>query len=142
MERLLTAAPTDWDEIYLRIKFSPIGQDFTPEKFLSTPVKKLFRILEYIVKHEELFFNYVSVSTAHLNNQLMWAFHGLGGGQGAPPSTTIEDFLPFPNAGKRQAGRSHENKTITPETREALRRVLKDGQLPYDIFLELYRGPR
>lgn len=137
----MTSAPTDWDEIYLRIKFSPIGSDFSVEKFLATPVRKIFRIIKHITKHEETFFNYASVSAAHLNNQLMWAFHGFGGG-GPPPRATVEDFLPFPDAARGKSGRSHEPRDITPETRTTLRRVLGEGRLSYDIFVELFRGPR
>lgn len=140
LQRLLSTPPTDWDEIYLRVKFSPIGADFTPERFLTTPIRKLFRILEYITEYEERFFNYASTSVAHLNNQLMWAFYGLGGGQGAAPTATYRDFLPFPEAGKRRS--SHEPAGVTEETRQALKRALGTGQLPYDIFVELYRGPR
>lgn len=99
------------------------------------------RILEYILVHEERFFNHASVSTAHLNNQLVWAFHGLGGG-GAAPTVSYEDFLPFPEARKRRTGQDQKPRDITPDTRDALRRALSSGQLPYDIFVELYRGPR
>lgn len=83
----------------------------------------------------------MSITTAHLNNQLMWAFYGLGGGEGAAPTATYRDFLPFPEAGKHRPGSSHEPAGLTDETRQALKRALSTGQLPYDIFVELYRGP-
>jgi hypothetical protein len=100
------------------------------------------RIVEYISLYEQRFFNHASVSAAHINNQLMWALYGLRGGEGAAPTATYIDFLPFPEAGKKGSGRSHEDRGVTAETKEALRRLLDSGQLPYDIFLELYRGPR
>lgn len=131
---------TNWDALYLRLKFSPLGTDFTPERFLATPVRTIFWLLEQITEYDMQRANVAAVSTAHLNNQLMWALYGFGGGKGPKPKATIQDFLPFPEAGKEKPNVVATGPTA--ETRAALRHALASGELPYDIFLTLWRGPQ
>lgn len=70
----------------------------------------------------------------------MWAIYGMGGGKGPKPQADYKDFLPFPEAQKRV--QSEADAAQLQETRAALQRALAKGTLPYDIFIELWRGPR
>lgn len=128
--------------MYIRLKLSPLGPDFTPERFLTTPVRTLGWLLERLSEHEQNQHNLASVSVAHLNNQLMWASYGMGGGKGPKPQAKVVDFLPFPEAAKpTQPNSIYTNKEALNLTRESLRRALSSGRIPYDIFITLWRGP-
>lgn len=135
---MLDSPPTDWDRMYLRIKFSPLGPDFSPERFLATPLRTLLWLIDEIIAYERNQHNIASIATAHLNTQVMWAVYGMGGGKGPKPQAKVQDFLPFPEGDKV---RPVETTALLTELRSALRSALGTGDLPYDIFVALWRGP-
>lgn len=123
----------------MRLKLSPLGGDFTPEAFLATPVKTLRWLVTKITEHEQYQYNLTAHGTAILNNQVMWALYGMGGGKGPKPKATYKDFLPFPEvlAAEESKIRSERLK----QTRKVLTQLLHTGELPYDIVLTLWQGP-
>lgn len=130
---------TDWDSLYVRLKLSPLGSDMTPESFLATPVRVIGWMLMKLNEHEQYQQNILAHGTAILNNQVMWAMYGMGGGKGPKPTTTYRDFLPFPEVAntQEQARKSSRMK----QTRKVLTELLQSGELPYNIVLALWHGP-
>ena len=96
-------------------------------------------LLQEVADHEQQRYNAMSLSTAYLNAQLIWALYGLNGGKGPKPKLKLQDFLPFPEAGKEK--RSPSSPTQLQATRVVLKRLLASGALPYPIFMQLYQGP-
>lgn len=133
---MLNSELTNWDDLYLRIKFSALGSDFTTDRFLATPIKTLLWLVEKITEHEQLQHNIAAIPVAHLNTQVTWALYGMGGGKGPKPRVGPKDFLPFPE-GTRPKTRVAD----LDATRASLKQALATGELPYDIFIALWRGP-
>lgn len=135
----LSAPETDWDSLYVRLKLSPLGADFSPESFLATPVRTLKWLVTKVTEHEQYQHNLTAHGTAILNNQVMWALYGMGGGRGSKPTATYKDFLPFPEVLAAEENRIKAQSL--QQTRKVLTQLLHAGELPYDIFLSLWQGP-
>lgn len=135
----LSAPETDWDTLYVRLKLSPLGSDFTPESFLATPVRTLKWLVSKVTEHEQYQHNLTAHGTAILNNQVMWALYGMGGGKGPKPKASYKDFLPFPEVLAAEENKA--KKARLNQTRKVLTQLLQTGELPYDIVLSLWQGP-
>lgn len=133
---------TNWDEVYIRIKLSPLGGDFNPQVFLATPVRIISWLLDQLNLHECRQQNAASISTAYLNHQLLWAIYGQGGGKGPKPTAKVKDFLPYPQTlSDSSKGPQGRGANVSEASRITLKRLLSAGLLPYDIFITLWRGP-
>ena len=82
--------------MYFRVRASPIGGDFTPARFLRTPISTIRWLLRQIDDHEHSQLNAQSASTAQLNALVVQVAHGFSGSKRPAPRVNARDFLPFP----------------------------------------------
>lgn len=83
--------------MYFRVRASPVGGDFTPQRFLRTPISTIRWLLRQIDDHERGHLNAQSVSTARLAATLVQIAHGFSGSKRPAPKVQAKDFLPFPD---------------------------------------------
>lgn len=143
-EATLAAPRSNWDQIYLRIRMSPIGADFPRERFLRTPISGIQDLLAYLDNEEQRRINLSSSSVAMLAYQVASIAFGMGG-QKPPAEMTTESFLPF--GGWKPAADlfSPEGDTPhpisspsrTPGLLDKLTRLLKQQRLPVHVYLDL-----
>lgn len=96
-EDTLRAPLADWDAVYFRVRSSAIGGDFTPERFLRTPISTIRWLLRQIDDHDCARANTHSVTTARLTGVLIQVAHGFSGSKRPAPKIQPREFLPFPD---------------------------------------------
>ena len=79
------------------MRSSPVGGDFTPERFLRTPISTIRWLLRQIDDLDRGRANTASVSTARLTAVLIQIAHGFSDSKRAAPKVHPRDFLPFPD---------------------------------------------
>jgi hypothetical protein len=136
-ERALKAELTDWDNIYLKIRMSPLGDDYPKEKFLRTPVQAIIPLLTHIDNEEQRANNISSLTTAKLCAQVLAIAHGMSGSKGKKPKIRVEDFLPFPDWSPDVEG----NKGPNEATKKILSMLIRERKLPMYIFVQLMSAP-
>lgn len=79
------------------MRASPVGSDFTPERFLRTPISTIRWLLRQIDDHDKGRANTESVTTARLATLVMQVAHGLSGSKRPAPKVKPQEFLPYPD---------------------------------------------
>ena len=74
-----------------------MGGDFTPERFVRTPVSTIRWLLRQIDDDERGRMNLGSLSTAKMTAILIQVAHGFSGSKRSAPNVAPHDFLPFPD---------------------------------------------
>lgn len=83
--------------MYFRVRASPVGGDFTPARFLRTPISTIRWLLQQIDDHEHAQLNASSAATARLSALVVQVAHGFSGSKRPAPKINARDFLPFPD---------------------------------------------
>jgi hypothetical protein len=83
--------------VYFRVRSSPVGGDFTPARFLRTPISTIRWLLRQIDDLERGNANTQSVTAARLTTVLIQIAHGYSGSKRPAPKVQPRDFLPFPD---------------------------------------------
>lgn len=96
-ETLLRTPLTDWDDIYFKLRASPLKDDFTRERFVRTPVSVIRWATKRALDHEQEQANLQALTTARLTATLIQIAHGFSGSKGPAPRLQVKDFLPFPD---------------------------------------------
>lgn len=138
-EQTLAYVPTDWGEVYLRLKASFMGSDFTPHRFLRTPITTLQAVLSYVEEYEELVHNIESSSTAQLTHYVLQIDHAhRHAGDPTPPPLNTKPgmFLPFP----KRAGSGDEIR-LKQKTIDILLELFKTRQIPIHVYSRLMHPP-
>ena len=79
------------------MRASAVGGDFTPERFVRTPISTIRWLLRQIEDDERGRMNMSSLSTAKMTAILIQIAHGFSGSKRSAPKTAPRDFLPFPD---------------------------------------------
>lgn len=79
------------------MRASPVGGDFTPTRFVRTPISTIRWLLRQIDDEDRARLNMQSMTTAKLNALLVQIAHGFSGSKRPAPKTTPRAFLPFPD---------------------------------------------
>lgn len=124
----LASKPFDTAHLYYQLKFSPFGSDYTEERFLRTPLKKLSSMLIAWRHEQEQRANSHSISTAKLAQVVLQTAHAMAGAK-TPVNTKVTDFLPF--ALDPRAAQDDEI------TRQILSKILKSRRLPPHVIAAL-----
>ena len=132
----LNSPPTNWEEVYCRLKLTAFGNDFSPEKFLRTPTQTLRSLMLLAENESQRHTNHLSVSASYVTSYLLQIAHGFSGSKKAPPKTTAKDFLPFP---EWEPLEGTENRTDRPSelTRSILKTLLIKRKLPIHVYIAL-----
>ena len=132
-EQHLRTPVTDWDDIYLRLKASPLGTDFNRDQFLRTPIAVIRRVLDRIASIEQEKANAYSVSTARLTSVLINIAHGFSGSKSKAPKIDVKDFLPYPD----WAPEAQETEGPSETTIHILVNLVKRNAIPRHVFVSL-----
>ena len=124
----LQTQPFDVERFYYQLRFSPFGADYTEERFLRTPLRKLGAMLTAWKEEQELRANYNSISTAKLAQIVLQTANAMGGGK-SPIKTNVSDFLPFVLDAK-----GDEKEKLT---RQILSKMVKSGRVPAHVIAAL-----
>jgi len=124
----LATQPFDIEQFYCQLRFSPFGADYTEERFLRTPLRKLARLLTAWKKEQEQRANYYSISTAKLAQIVLQTAHAMGGSK-TPVKTSVSDFLPF--VLDQKAADDDDN------TRQLLSKMIKSRRIPAHVIAAL-----
>ena len=92
----LRSAPQDWDRVYVRIRFSPLGDDYPRERFLRTPITIIRKVIALIDDQEKYNSNIQSVTTAQLACIVIQTANAFSGSKRRPTKISPKDFLPYP----------------------------------------------
>ena len=79
------------------MRSSPVGGDFTPERFLRTPISTIRWLLRQIDDLDRGRANTASASTARLAAVVVQVAHGFSGSKRPAPKVQPREFLPFPD---------------------------------------------
>ena len=117
---------------------SPLGDDFTRDRFVRTPTKTIKRVLAAISEEEKRSANMSSLTTAQLAHLLLNVAHGFSGAKGSAPKVKPKDFLPFPDW--------RPSSTVDADgpdqtTRFILGQLIKDRTIPMHVFKALMSAP-
>jgi hypothetical protein len=130
---LLRSPLTDWDQIYVRVRCSPMGVDYPAERFLRTPISTLRWLLRQIDDAEQAKANLASITTARLTQLVVQVAHGFSGSKRAAPKVKPNEFLPFPDwkpASTEVDGPDQPTKFILSE-------LIRTRQIPLHVFATL-----
>jgi hypothetical protein len=94
---VLRAPLADWDAVYFRVRASAVGSDFTPERFLRTPISTIRWLLRQIDDYEKSRANVESAATARLATAVIQIAHGFSGSKRPAPKIQPREFLPYPD---------------------------------------------
>lgn len=136
-ESVLKAPTTDWDDLYLRVKFSPVGADFNPSSFLRTPIASIRTILAKIDSEEQRVANIAAYTQANLTHLVVNVAHGFSGSKKAAPRIKPKDFLPFPDWEPTQSRAER----IDAGTSFVLSQLVKQRRIPMHVFTALMSPP-
>ncbi len=82
--------------MYVRIRCSPLGEDYPSAKFLRTPIRTIRRVIQLIDDQEKYKSNVASLTSAQLACVVLQTAHAFSGSKGRGPKSIPKDFLPFP----------------------------------------------
>lgn len=137
-EAVLRTKETDWEDIFIKLRMSAIGNEFPIHKFVRTPVSVIKRLLERINDEEQRRANIAALTSAHVAQLIVATAHGFSGSKGAGPRTKPKDFLPFPD----WVPLGLDSNTGPDEgTRFVLSQLIKQGLLPAHVFTALISPP-
>lgn len=118
----------DCSKVYLQLKFSPLGSEFSRESFVRTPIKQIAFILNAWHEEQKSRANTASITTAKLAQLVLQVAHSMGGSKEVV-KTRIADFLPF-----EFDKASSEQESIT---KEVLSKIIKSGRIPAHVVAAL-----
>lgn len=130
---MLRSPLTDWDQIYVRVRCSPMGADYPAERFLRTPISTLRWLLRQIDDAEKAKANLASITTARLTQIVVQVAHDFSGSKRAAPKVKPHEFLPFPDwkpASTEVDGPDQPTKFILSE-------LIRTRQIPLHVFASL-----
>ncbi len=81
--------------MYVRIRCSPLGEDYPSAKFLRTPIRTIRRVIQLIDDQEKYKSNVASLTSAQLACVVLQTAHAFSGSKGRGPKSIPKDFLPF-----------------------------------------------
>lgn len=113
-----------------------MGGDFTPERFVRTPVSTIRWLLRQIDDDERGRMNLGSLSTAKMTSILIQIAHGFSGSKRAAPKTVPQDFLPFPDWKPSTATADGP----TAPTKFILTELVRTRRLPLHVYAALAPG--
>lgn len=118
------------------MRASAVGGDFTPERFVRTPVSTIRWLLRQIDDDERGRMNLGSLSTAKLTSILIQLAHGFSGSKRSAPKTAPRDFLPFPDWKPSAAIADGP----TAPTKFILTELVRTRRLPLHVYAALAPG--
>ena len=130
-QETLSLPETDWEEIYFRLRVSPLGADFPAEVFIRTPIKVIRKALSKVENLEQYQANLHSLTAQRGAALLFTALHTTQGHK--PPSMDERKLLPFPDW-------RPDNAPVlgpTEQTLKVLRKVFAERRIPLAAFTAL-----
>jgi hypothetical protein len=124
----LAQKPLDITTLYLQVRSSRFGHDYDKPKFLRTPLKELFRVLEFVFEEEKRSANIQSIATAKLAMIVIQIAQGYAGNK-KPSTITIDDLLPFALNTKMSE--------IESETGNIVAKLTRESRLPIHVIAAL-----
>ena len=118
------------------MRASSVGGDFTPARFVRTPISTIRWLLRQIDDDERGRMNLGSLSTAKMTAILIQVAHGFSGSKRSAPKVAPRDFLPFPDWKPSTAiadGPSAPTKFILTE-------LVRTRRLPMHVYAALATG--
>lgn len=83
--------------MYIRIRCSALGDDFPRERFVSTPIAVIRRVLREIDDQEKGLANLNALPVARLTQLVIQIAHGFSGSKRPAPKLEVKEFLPYPD---------------------------------------------
>ena len=118
------------------MRSSPVGGDFTPARFLRTPISTIRWLLRQIDDLEYARTNAASASTARLAAVVVQVAHGFSGSKRPAPKVHPREFLPYPDwkpASAPSDGPDGPTKFILSE-------LVRHRQMPLHVYAALAAG--
>ena len=119
--------------MYFRVRASPVGGDFTPQRFLRTPISTIRWLLRQIDDNERAQANTHSASTARLAVTLVQIAHGFSGSKRPAPKVQTKDFLPFPDWKPESAAADGPD----APTKFVLSELVRSRRIPLHVYAAL-----
>lgn len=126
--RYLAQKPLDITTLYLQVRSSRFGQDYDKPTFLRTPLKELFRVLEFVFEEEKRSANVQSIATAKLAMIVIQVAQGYAGNKN-PSKVTIDDLLPF--------ALNTKTAEVESETGNIIAKLTRESKLPVHVIAAL-----
>ena len=120
----------------MRLKLTPFGADYSPEKFLRTPSQTISGQMKMAENETQRHINSTSISASYVAHYLIQIAHSYSGSKKAPPKTEPKDFLPFPDWESAWNLQETHNRP-TEITRAILKTLLIKRRLPIHVYIAL-----
>lgn len=135
-DNYLRSPETDWDRIYVRVRCSPLGEDYPRRTFLRTPVRAIRKVIALIDDQEKYKANVASLTNAQTACVILQTAHAYAGGKGRGPKAVPRDFLPFP---KWKPTTTEESDGPDNATLHILSTLVRSMSIPMHVYVELTR---
>lgn len=113
-----------------------MGSDFTPERFLRTPISTIRWLLRQIDDYDRGHANINSVTAARLTAVLIQIAHGFSGSKRPAPKVQPREFLPFPDWKPESATADGPD----APTRFILSELVRTRRVPLHVYAALAAG--
>lgn len=120
----------------MRLKLTPFGADYSPEKFLRTPSQTISAQMRLAENESQRQINSTSISGSYIAHYLIQIAHSYSGSKKSPPKTEPKDFLPFPEWESMWDQQGTHNRP-SELTRAILKTLLIKRRLPIHVYIAL-----
>jgi hypothetical protein len=116
------------------VRGSVFGADFPRERFLATPLRTLYRVIQEISDLEQRQANIESITVARLTEVVIQSVHAMSGSRSRnKQKARAKDFLPFPDWKPVSA----ESEGPSESTKFVLGELIHARRIPMYVYLAL-----
>ena len=119
----------------MRIRCSPLGDDYPRDRFLRTPIRTIRKAIALIDDQEKYKANVASLTNAQTACVILQTAHAYAGGKGRGPKALPKDFLPFP----KWKPTTEESDGPDDATLHILSTLIRSMSIPMHVYVELTR---
>lgn len=134
-QSFLAQPEVDWDKYYIELRCSPLGNDYSPDVFVRTPISHINALIREARLRECEEANRLSHSTARLATLVISVAQGFAGVKDTSKVPEAKVFLPYPDIDKYRDNSKASGPT--PETVEVLKVLLREQRIPMQVFTSL-----
>lgn len=124
----LKTPPVELADLYIRLKCSPFGEEYSRYSFLRTPITEIRFILQKWAEEEKRRANIASISTAKLSHIVLQTAAAMSGSK-EKIQVKLENLLPFEL--------ESDNDTENDLTRQILSKLVRSRRIPTHVIAAL-----